>query len=615
MSKHLFFISSTSEAKQSLKIIKGLGKNDSYKIISNNPLTNLYFDEQKVPYQDSGIYFPQNKDLRQEYRDLVNIVKQWSYNSKLKSLLTYKNFGLDEIISFSLIIYLCEADHSLLVAKNILLIYKPDCIHLSPNFSESPFRRYQTENLNLENIAIFNLARAQSIRVKPFTGQNYYKKIFYETVLTLAQTLKYSFGQLAAASSEVNSKSIIVLSNHYQLKNLSRVLQKLAKHEDYSALGYADSSQSKQLKSDGINFIRLNDLFPTKQNIGSTKFANLIKYFNLWIKYQSSIKKYFGDKDIFYWPMIKRKFGYYFMVEFPQIIEYLESGKKLFSGGKTKVLLTSATNDIVSKCYSLAASRQGVKVIELQHGLVIYDEEWPFRVNQIHAVWGKSLAKIMNQGKRDQSSLAITGFPYFDKYRNIKTLKHESTKIPTILILAAFPAAADRLIAVTSPYKFMEIVFKSIKSQYSNCKIIFRPHPSCNADWVQKMAGAFSCQLIYDQRSIPIEKAILSCDVVISNFTSAIIDAMFIGKPVLLFPFTNNDSLEFNNHSLITSGAVTLFKSSGELKKLLTKVSQDKVYVDKIKTGQKKFLRTYCSVNTQSSSDRLFDLISSQFQR
>lgn len=612
MPKHLFFISSVIEAKQSLAIIKGFDKSDSYKIISNNPLANLYFDEQKISYQDSGIYFPKNKNLRQNYWDLVKIVKEWPKGSGLKSLLSYGAFGLGEIIGFSLIIYLCEVEHSILTAKNILREYKPDCIYLTPEPGESPFRRYQTENLNLENIALFNLAKVQSIQIKLFAGRNYYKKMFLETASTLAQTLKYSIGQLAASSCKIDPKPVAVLSNHYQLKNLNPFLQKLAKSKDYLALGYADSAQSEQLKSEGINFIRLDGLFPAKQNIGSTKFAHLIKYFNLWIKHQQSIKKYFDYKNPCYWPMVKRKFEYYFLAEFPQIIEYLELGKKLFSSGKTKILLASATNDIVSKCYALTASRQGTKVIELQHGMVIYDEEWPFRANQIHAVWGSPVIKIMNQGKRNQTFFAVTGFPYFDKYKSITALKHKNIKTPTFLILSTFPVAADRLIAVTSPYKFMEIIFGAIGSQYPNCKIIFRPHPSCNAAWVQKMAKSFSCQLIYDQRMIPIEKVITSCDAVISNFTSAIVDTMFFGKPVLLFPFADDSSLGLNNHSLITSGSVTIFRSSGELKNLLANIFRDRIYTDKMKTGQKKFMESYCSINNKSASEKLLTLLYSQ---
>ena len=200
MPKHLFFISSVIEAKQSLATIKWFGENDSYKIISNSPLANLYFDEQKISYQDSGIYFPNNRNLRHDYWELVDIVKQWANDSELKPLLFSGGFQLDEIIGFSLIIYLCEVKHSILVAENIILMNKPEIIHLSPDFSESPFRRYQTENLNLETWPYLILAKAKSIHVKPLFSPTYYNKIFSETAITLAQTLKYSLKQLTAAS-------------------------------------------------------------------------------------------------------------------------------------------------------------------------------------------------------------------------------------------------------------------------------------------------------------------------------------------------------------------------------------------------------------------------------
>lgn len=611
MIKHLFFISSVIEAKQSLTIIKKFGKSDSYKIISNNPLANLYFDEQKISYQDSGIYFPQNKDLRKNYWELVKIAKQWAKGSDLKQLLFYDGFQLDEIIEFSLIIYLCEVKHSILVAENIILMNKPEIIHLSSDFSESPFRRYQSENLNLENLALLNLAKTQSIQVRPLSGPNYYKKILYETVITFAKTLKYSLKQLSASPLKVDSKPIAVLSHHYQLKNLNRFFQKLKINKDYFVIGHADSSQSEQLMSDGINFIRLDNLFPTKQSIGSTKFANLIKYYNLWIKCQSSIKKYFDDKDIFYWPMIKRKFEYYFLAEFPQIIEYLELGKRIFSRGKTQILLASATTDIASKCYALTASRQGAKVVELQHGMVIYDEEWPFRANQIHAVWGKDLLKIMSQGESIKS-LSITGFPYFDQYKEKNHHPSKRGNGRTILILSVFPTSADRLIAKSSPMQFLTILLSALEKSQYKWRVIFRPHPSNNATWVKQLAEKSKAEIVYDQRRTPIDEAIAASNIVIGNFTTAIIDAFVLEKPVLLYSFANQDSIKLNQHPLITSGAVSLFDTPVKLETLLTKIYKDKIYVNKMLTGQKEFLKSYCSINGKFSSEKLLTLINNQ---
>ena len=305
------------------------------------------------------------------------------------------------------------------------------------------------------------------------------------------------------------------------------------------------------------------------------------------------------------------------MVEFPQIIEYLELGNKLFSNGKTKILLTAATIDTASKCYALSAASQGIKVIELQHGLVIYDEEWPFRVNQLHAVWGKNLLRIMNQGNRNRNSLAVTGFPYFDKYRKKISLDREThrSKDKTILILTTFPVAADRLITGTSPYQFLEIIFNTIRSRRENWKIIFRPHPSYNAAWVKKIAHNLSVNLIFDQRGTPLNQAVSSCDVVISNFTTAMVDAMFIGKPILLYSFADQDSIKLNQHLLITTRAVTVFNSSDGLNKLLTKVLLNKDFIEKMKTGQKTFLKSYCSIDNKPASERLLNLVNSQLYK
>lgn len=608
---HLFFPTSISEAKEATSKINRLPKTDSFSIISNNPQTNLFLADRQLTFKDSGEFFPAGKKLRTRQLKITSIAKFWAKSAGISNLLKYREYQLDDIVSFSLFIYLAEIEHSLLVAENILKNVNPDVVHVSQQWTESPFRRYQTEELNLENIALEGLSRLNHIQVNllsPKTDISLHIKDTLQIAAKFINPLLQLKTSLRASNGSMTISPLVILANYYQLINLFPFISKLkTDNVDFTAIGKTDPTQLKLLNESGIPF------FPIGSTQNASSAIQTIRYVYLWHKLQHQIMNSFNARHLLYWNLIKEKLRYLFTVEFPQITGYLDQAEEIFSR-KPKALLTMATNDTFSRSFVETAIRQKTKVIELQHGLVVFDEEAPFRKNDIHAIWGEPVIKIMNQGNRQHKSFAVTGFPYFDKYKNIKTLKHKKIKTPTILILATFPVAADRLIATASPYQFMKIIFNAVKSQKGNWKIIFRPHPSCNAAWVQKMAETFSCQLFYDQRSIPIEQAILSCDAIISNFTSAIIDAMFIGKPIFLFPFADDNSLDLDKHPLITSGAVTVFRSSEELENLLTKISQDRVYVDKMKTGQKKFLKSYCSIDGEFSSEKLLTLIDSQLR-
>lgn len=611
---HLFFVTSTSEAEESIYRINRLPKTDSFSIISNNPLANLFLAAYKFVFSDSGDFFPVGEKLRSHQLKITSISKQWAKLSGVNQILKYRGYKLDDIVSFSLFIYLAEVEHSLLVAQNILKNISPDMIHVSRRFTESPFRRYQTEKLNLENLALGSLARHRHIEVNPLLPSPN-TAIHIKNALEIAAKfikpllqLKTSF---RASNGSITILPLVILANYYQLINLFPFISKLkTDNVGFTAIGKTDLAQLKLVNESDVPF----------SPIGSTQNASsaiqTIRYVYLWHKFQHQIMNSFNTRHPLYWNLIKEKLRYLFTIEFPQITDYLNQAEKNFSC-KPKILLTTATNDTISKCYALSAARQGIKVVELQHGLVIYDEEWPFRTNQIHAVWGKPLTQIMNQGDRQHKSFAVTGFPYFDKYRNKINLEHFSRhgKEKTVLILAAFPVAADRLIAKTSPYLFLDMVLKTIGLRHKNWKIIFRPHPSYNAAWVKEIARNLSVNLIFDQRGTPLNQAVSSCDVVISNFTTAMIDAMFIGKPILLYSFADQDSIKLNQHPLITSDAAAIFNNSDELKNLLAKISLDKDFVRKMKAGQKEFLKSYCSISDESAGDRLLGLINSKLHK
>src|SRR3990167_1918552 len=88
------------------------------------------------------------------------------------------------------------------------------------------------------------------------------------------------------------------------------------------------------------------------------------------------------------------KLFYYYLVLIPQIIETLNFADSLFDQ-HPKVMITTATNDVFSKCFALSARHHGTRIIEIQHGLLIIDVDAPFKCNDIYAVWGKDVAPYL----------------------------------------------------------------------------------------------------------------------------------------------------------------------------------------------------------------------------
>jgi len=179
-----------------------------------------------------------------------------------------------------------------------------------------------------------------------------------------------------------------------------------------------------------------------------------------------------------------------------------------------------------------------------------------------------------------------------------------SPKTKIILVLAVFPTGLARINQKISPYQFIEMIFQTVGHLNDSWKIIFRPHPSFKANWVRDKAKQQNVDFYYDSRKLPIEEAITVSDIVIANPTTPILDAMFLKKPVLIYPFHHDLNDTLSKSFLIRSGAAVQFGDMNQLKTLINKSIEDTEFKRKMRKAQKKFLEEYCMAFSGSSTDR-----------
>jgi hypothetical protein len=72
------------------------------------------------------------------------------------------------------------------------------------------------------------------------------------------------------------------------------------------------------------------------------------------------------------------------------------------------------------------------------------------------------------------------------------------------------------------------------------------------------------------------------------------------------------ETIKLAGHPLITTGAAAIFNTAKELQGLLAKTNSCNDFANKMASGQKKFLESYCSINELPASDRLIKLIDNQ---
>lgn len=622
MKKHLIFISFPEDIGYVQKLISRLGKDNENRltVICNNAEALFLLKQLNIPTIDSQKYFPHGNKLRQTSNQVINISKQWADQRSIKNDIFYQSYNLGKIAGYCLWLHLCECQHSLMVATNIIEQVKPDIIHISPLPTESQLKKYQSGKLNCENLALIESAKQRKIKIRYFRI-NFSVELFSAIKLSVYhffRCLKYSLRQFKSSSLPSFNSKLFILANDYQLFNLQPFIKYLNGHKlSYDLFGKATSTQDNSLKNRNIKLNRLTSMLPIKTNISNLKIINFLKYFSIWIKHNRHIKNYYDSINPVLWQLIKWKFFYLYTIQFPEIIETLDLADNLFDN-HPRLFLTAATADIFNKCFAISARKNKVRTIELNHGLIIYDEEAAFRCNDRLAVWGPAFKSLIKKNKT-----TITGHPSFDNpttTNQINKLRlsgrkkyHLSLDQNVLLVLAALPIASDRLISDQSEYSFLNIIFDSLIPTKKTWTIIFRTHPSNDVDWLKQIPIPSNIRLIPDFRKIPLNEAVAASDVIISNLTTSLIEGIFQDKPVFVYPFLDYSASRLESHPLITSGATHVFQTSRELTKLLVTHANNQSWDFE---NSRKFLRNYCSVPTKiSSSQKLYNIIQKELAK
>lgn len=610
----VIFVSSGADAQYALNLVNKIGP-DRIKIICNFPPALKLLSEHNLKATDSQSYFPVNEKSLADYQKIVLKSQILSQSDSLTPRLTYRQYRLGDILGYGLAVYLAEVKHSFLVAAEILRREKPRKIYVSSVLTESPMKTYQSGNLNCENTALLELARKQNIEIIEISNHKISNswKILTLVARQLAGSFVYSIKQLLATGKQIKISSNVFLANHYQLANLRPVIESFVKKTNrVLVIGKADDNLSQSIIKRRIPFLNYSSQVPQKTNIADLKLILTLKYLFLWHKHRRILQQEFHES----WPLIKLKLFYYYLILIPQTIETLNFADSIFDQ-HPKVLFTTATNDVFSKCFALSAKQHGTKVIEIQHGLLITDIDAPFRCNDIYAVWGKDVIPLLDQTQKPQNS-KIVGYPY-----SVNPPNHQEQKIlansgrrklgispneKVILLLGAFPITITRFFSPVSTLGFINLLIKGISATQKSWTIVIRPHPSYNPDWINNIPLPKSIKIIVDERQVPLSEAVAASNIVIANHTTAILEALIQKKPLLLYLFIKSAIESPELHPLIASGIAPLFQTANQLTELLKKMSADNYLVDEKNIAN--FLDNYFSLPPKvATTQNLFNLI------
>lgn len=600
----VIFVSSSEEVSALEKILRKT-QEDQPTIIASTPEAAVKLSESRIDFVDSDVFYPATSQIKSWQNRLLKLCQTWHLHPRLKNLLTLNSINLAQVCELGIHIYLGEIGHSLLTAENLIRKLQPQKIYVADDFSESPFRRYQTESFTLEPLTVKLMSEKLEIETvglsRPLSSSPRILLILRQLASSFLSDIRHIFSSYQPPS----DTDFIFVGNHYQLINLLPTLTAAKDKIKFIVTGKASPEIVRQVADQNIAFVPFE-----KFSIGSHRAFDFLKYLVYWLTAKPLLKKIFSAVDPLIWKLIEPKLFWYFIQEFPETARLIRAAGILLSKSP-KAVITMATSDHFSRAIALAAISKQIPVVELQHGLYLTDCEYPFRSNDYFLVWSDAQRKQLHHKNNHIHKYPIAGYPWFDQYRNIKTLKSQKNKTLNILILANFPRDLDddRFSVSQSPFQFMTTVFTAISRLNVSPKVVFRPHPSCLAKWVILLSKQFKVSLRYDDRSIPLVQSIFDSDLVIANFTTAIVDTMLVGRPIFLYTFHDSLKSRVENFDATKLGAWKTFQSTDDLKVLIHKITNDKKFADKMLNSQKMFLRKHVMVKIDSGANQIIKFL------
>lgn len=539
-----------------------------YELFPLNSELKLTLSKKKRNYKILEDYFKKS-----EANFINSKASKWAYEWRKGEDKLFKNLDLSMHNYFSKILFLLSCLDNLLDKKSVDLVFLGNENCKKNSFLVS----------NFEEISPLIKLVCASKKIKLLSERRVNNKFIKQLVqFVLVPKLK------RIDIKRLPGKSVIFASHHYHINSCINLLRKLNDSKIFIPVVVGKIGGAKyELKKEKINFIDYHD---------EIEFENYPKYLFFKIKLLLDLRKYLSTKKSFNFKSYELteiflfKIASLFIYDGPRLKSAFEIFRKLVRLIQPKSVIV-ATNDSLIQTFISAAKKESVPTIEIQHGITS-GLDCAYMKADISVVWGKISKYIYNKSGVPKQKIVVCGWPAFEKYKKSAKSVRRGSNLLRILFLAHDPQGMSLPFLTWSSEKSFKIFFESMR-KIKDVEISVRLHPRADENHLFATAKRFGVNFRLSKDELLVEE-LRKCDVVIGQTTSASIDALMMGKPLIYLP-----SMKFPFPFLENSGTVFETNSSRGLIHNLRQIRSVRTNKQVVKNS-KKFLNSYCNFNHNS---------------
>ncbi len=529
-----------------------LATRDKLRIVALDYEVEIALRQRGIPYISLQEYFTSDSGGLGRYA--LQISQKW-FKAPEMDFFQHHNIGLlevrgpDFVYYLKLILYYLEALSCVLDRHpNISKLWIPESSQFVP-LTAGPVAPFAYK-VPVDVAMLLGKARGISVSALPCNKQQFYKQralslrrrlitFFFERVLRIVNFLT----NITRPPQELK----LFVIDHW--RNIGSFIRKMNNVELVMMERKEILKMGRQFWKKRARFYHRKDFITP--NIRKIAYDKQARFRSIWDGLSASPKfpEIFRHKDISFWPVVKQAVNHIITKDAEQMICEIESIKRLLKHFSiNRILLRASFHDhfyVIAKL----ARQMGIPSLELQHGLENSESVFGYSPDRVEcfAAYGKLTKEIFINQRNDPQRIAKVGSPRFDRYirqksdrQTVETLRTRLNLDPSHpVILLIVPLVMAPVMSWTyNSYNIVEI-FQSVRKaqkEMPELQVVLRPRSvGLREQFCQKVAAEIFKKDAIIAEYEDIKTLLTLSDVVVSSRSTVVLEAMIIGKPVILF--------------------------------------------------------------------------------
>lgn len=351
------------------------------------------------------------------------------------------------------------------------------------------------------------------------------------------------------------------------------------------------------------------------------------RFYRYWrfIKRDAKFKNSFNYKGLKIWQFIEKIIGKFITCNFYQVNNNIVFLEKLYKCLEPKIVIAREAVRIPEKTIVLTAKQAGIPTLVIQHGML--SEAYP-PYRKLHsdkiALWGKAAADWYLAYGNDITKCVITGklqhdllYSKKDNYENegknlLLKIGADSNKVTILYIPSILKTGPVRNSVYRSSSKDSEFFalnsILNIAESFPDKQLIIKIHPFDLVDLnslrdnpkIKKFPNIF---IVKNADVMPLIK--VSSLVIISLFSSCVLDAVIFNKPIISLNFYKRDYLI----PFVQRGVMLSVTEPERLCQAVRQIFEDRKLGEWFASNRESFIYDYAYKIDGKCSQRVKDII------